>query len=296
VVDWDPAWSARPFADLLARLRGDPGAGPAGLPAILVDPEGLPVEPTSASLVWATGEVRPDASGDPVLERRVDLAVSLRVVGVASSFPGAPRSTRQLLVVPADGLAATGAAARLPLTAQVWARGEPGAVVAAMTAAGVAPAAPARSAAELAATPAFASVDWTFGLLQGLGLLAVAVSLSALLLYASSRQAARTVTDALVRRMGLAPRAHRTATALELTALLGIAYLIGASVAVAAAALVVPRLDPLPGQVPGLRLWLPLGRIGLVGAALPIVAWLAAALLQRRAGRADVAEVMRLAG
>jgi hypothetical protein len=294
VIDWDPRWSAVPLAELLRRLSAAP-AGPA-LPAIVVDPD-LPAGfLPDGRLAWTRAVPSLDELGEPQLEIVVDKAVPLRVVAVASAFPGAPASAKRLLVVPADRLAAAGVGDRMPLASQVWGRGDAGAVLAAMGGAGIPAAGAPRSVEEVVTTPAYASVDWTFGLLQGLAVLAVAVSLSALVLYAHARQRAQTVTYALVKRMGLGRWSHQSATALELAALLGMAYVVGAAVALLAAALVVPRLDPLPARAPALRLLLPLHELALVGGGLIVVAWLAALLLQRRADRADVAEVMRLAG
>jgi putative ABC transport system permease protein len=152
-----------------------------------------------------------------------------------------------------------------------------------------------RSVAAVRRTSGVQPVTWTLGLLQALGYLAGLLALVGILLYAQSRQQAREVSYALARRMGLTSRQHWAGVTLELAAILGAATVIGTGLAVAAAALTVGRLDPLPALAPDPLLRLPWTLLVLLPVTVALVAALGAALVQRAADRADVAEVMRLA-
>jgi hypothetical protein len=71
---------------------------------------------------------------------------------------------------------------------------------------------------------------------------------------------------------------------------------IGGGLAVAAAFLLYKKADPMPGIPPNPLLQLPLGLFLLTGALLAAAALVSAWWVQRTAERANVAEVMRLAG
>ncbi len=96
--------------------------------------------------------------------------------------------------------------------------------------------------------------------------------------------------------MGLARWTHRLSNALELAGMLLLALVIGTLPAWAAAALVSRQLDLAPQFPPEPVLRLPMPLFGQVLLAIPVVAFAGAALVQWRADRANVAEVMRLAG
>jgi putative ABC transport system permease protein len=145
-------------------------------------------------------------------------------------------------------------------------------------------------------TPAFQAQAWTFRLLSALGVLAGTVALVGLVLYAQARQRGRVVAYALTRRMGLSRAAHRRSVLWELAGLLGFAFLLGAGLAVVAAAAVLRRLDPMPQLPPGLRLELSEAVLAATLAGVLLAALAGAVLVQRAADRANVAEVMRLAG
>ncbi|HET9290374.1 MAG TPA: FtsX-like permease family protein, partial [Actinomycetes bacterium] len=172
---------------------------------------------------------------------------------------------------------------------------DPGAALAALRRAGQAPAAVTTAAGQMR-TAAFVAQAWTFRLLSALGVLAGMVALVGLVLYAQARQRGRVIAYALTRRMGLSRAAHRRSVFWELAGLLGFAFLLGAGLAVVAAAAVLPRLDPMPELPPSLGLELP-GAVlaGTLGCVL-LAALAGAVLVQRAADRAKVAEVMRLAG
>jgi putative ABC transport system permease protein len=145
-------------------------------------------------------------------------------------------------------------------------------------------------------TPAFLAVSWTFSMLQALGVLAGLVALAGLVLYLQARQRGRLVAYALARRMGLSRGAHLRSVALELVAMLLFGFALGTALALATAALVHRRLDPMPEIPPGLRLQLPGAVLGLTLLGVAVAALAGALLVQRGADRAKVAEVMRLAG
>jgi putative ABC transport system permease protein len=226
---------------------------------------------------------------------RVRLAVT--VVATARAFPGMTSSDRSLLVVSSAGFDAAAGRKRYQASwwTELWARGDPGAALAALRRAGQAPAAVTTAAGQMR-TAAFVAQAWTFRLLSALGVLAGMVALVGLVLYAQARQRGRVIAYALTRRMGLSRAAHRRSVFWELAGLLGFAFLLGAGLAVVAAAAVLPRLDPMPELPPSLGLELP-GAVlaGTLGCVL-LAALAGAVLVQRAADRAKVAEVMRLAG
>lgn len=232
--------------------------------------------------------------------RAVDVGpvrLAVTVVATARSFPGMTSSDRSLLVVSSAGFDAAAGRKRDQASwrTELWARGDPGAALAALRRAGQAPAAVTTAAGQMR-TAAFVAQAWTFRLLSALGVLAGMVALVGLVLYAQARQRGRVIAYALTRRMGLSRAAHRRSVLWELAGLLGFAFLLGAGLAVIAAAAVLPRLDPMPELPPGLGLELP-GPVlaGTLGCVL-LAALAGAVLVQRAADRAKVAEVMRLAG
>jgi putative ABC transport system permease protein len=152
------------------------------------------------------------------------------------------------------------------------------------------------SAAALLRTPAFAVVSWTLGMLQVFSVAVGMVTVAGLLLYVQARQRAQLVAYALLRRMGLARWAHWLSAALELAGLLLLALAIGALLAIASAALVVDQLDLAPSYPPAPLLRLPVPLLGGVVLVLLAVALAGAVLVQWRAERANLAEVMRVAG
>jgi len=226
---------------------------------------------------------------------RVRLAVT--VVATARAFPGMTSSDRSLLVVSSAGFDAAAGRKRDQASwrTELWARGDPGAALAALRRAGQAPAAVTTAAGQMR-TAAFVAQAWTFRLLSALGVLAGMVALVGLVLYAQARQRGRVIAYALTRRMGLSRAAHRRSVLWELAGLLGFAFLLGAGLAVVAAAAVLPRLDPMPELPPSLGLELPGPVLAGTLSCILLAALAGAVLVQRAADRAKVAEVMRLAG
>jgi hypothetical protein len=83
--------------------------------------------------------------------------------------------------------------------------------------------------------------------------------------------------------------------ALEVTTLLGTAFVIGGTIAAVASIVVNEDVQAraVDVAVPLFRLPIPL--LSVTAAAVLLFAWVGAAFVQRRADRADVAEVMRVA-
>jgi putative ABC transport system permease protein len=274
-VHWDASWADRPLGALLERLGAD-AAGAGRLPALLAGP----AAPDSNAV-----EVGP-------------ASLPLTIVGHTTAFPGMSRADRRLLVVSTASLAtAVGRARTGPLGAQdeVWTREDPAAVLAVLREAGTVPGT-VRTAGTVMRTPAFLAVSWTFSMLQALGILAGLVALIGLVLYVQARQRGRLVAYALARRMGLTRGAHLGSVALELAAMLLFSFALGTVLAVVTSSLVYRRLDPMPDIPPALQLRLPGAVLGLTLAGVGLAALAGALLVQRGADRANVAEVMRLAG
>jgi putative ABC transport system permease protein len=269
---WRDSFADASLGRLLGRLDGAP---PGRLGAILAGP--------------AVGDARSVEVGP--------LRLPLTVVATARAFPGMTSTDRSLLVVSSARFDAVAGAQRdrAGWRTEIWARGDPEAVQAVLRRAGRTPEVVA-SAADQLRTPVFLAQAWTFRLLSALGVLAGTVALVGLVLYAQARQRGRVVAYALTRRMGLSRAAHRRSVLWELAGLLGFAFLLGAGSAVAAAAAVLGRIDPMPELPPGLGLELPGAVLGGTLLGILLAALAGALLVQRAADRASVAEVMRLAG
>jgi putative ABC transport system permease protein len=270
---WDRSFAAQPLGALLRRLD----------------------HPRSGRLaaVSVGGSLPPDAT---LTVSTVRIPLDVTPVKV---FPGMA-TDQPLLVVSRAALARLAAAASLPAeaiggNAEVWARQDVdtlrrelgGAVISTRESA---------SAAALLRTPAFAVVSWTLSMLEVFSVVVGLVAVAALLLYVQARQRGQVVAAALLGRMGLARSAQRLSAALELAGMLLVALVIGGLLAIAAAALVLDQLDLAPQLEPGPILRLPVPLLWQVLLAALLVSFAGAALVQWRADRANVAEVMRLAG
>jgi putative ABC transport system permease protein len=268
---WDDSFAEASLGAMLRRLEsprpGRVGAILAG-PALMADAPSVDVGPTR---------------------------LPLEVVATAAAFPGMTSADRSLLVVSASRLEAVAGRMDSGWRTEIWARDDPEMALAALRRVGLAPET-VTTAADVMRTPAFLAVSWTFRLLSALGGLAGAVALAGLVLYAQARQRDRVVAYALTRRMGLSRGAHRRSVLWELAGLLLFALVLGASLAVVASLAVYRRLDPLPELPPTPQLQLPGVLLGATLLGVLLAALAGAFLVQRAADRADVAEVMRLAG
>jgi putative ABC transport system permease protein len=145
-------------------------------------------------------------------------------------------------------------------------------------------------------TPSFLALSWIFGFLEALGVLAGMVALVALVLYLQARQRSREVAYALSRRMGMKKRSNFLSVVFEIAGMLGASFVIGGGLAVAAAFLLYKKADPMPNIPPDPLLQLPAGLFLVTAGVLALAAIVSAWWVQRAAEKANVAEVMRLAG
>src|SRR6266536_2932661 len=153
------------------------------------------------------------------------------------------------------------------------------------------------SAAALLRTPSFLVVAWTLGMLEALGALAGLVTVAGLLLYVQARQRGQVLAYLCAGASHGAgqvdaPALERARAGRDAAARAGDWH----AARLAAAALVSRQLDLAPQFPPEPVLRLPMPLFGQVLLAIPVVAFAGAALVQWRADRAHVAEVMRLAG
>jgi putative ABC transport system permease protein len=270
-VFWDDSFAETSLGAMLRRLEnprpGRVGAILAG-PALMADARSVEVGPTR---------------------------LPLEVVATAAAFPGMTSADQSLLVVSAARLDAVAGRLDSEWRTEIWTRDDPEMALAALRRLGLAPET-VTTAADVTRTPAFLAVSWTFRLLSALGALAGAVALVGLVLYAQARQRDRVVAYALTRRMGLSRGAHRRSVLWELAGLLLFALVLGAGLAVVASLAVYRRLDPLPELPPTPQLQFPGVLLGATLLGILLVALAGASLVQRAADRANVAEVMRLAG
>ena len=243
-----------------------------------------------------------DLPGRPVLQTsRWELPI--RPVAAASVFPTA-RPGRPTIVVAAQPYLARIDAQeprtdqRLLAEERILARAVAGAravdVLADLRSAGVV-LREVRTIDETLAQPALRAAGWTFAYLAALGALAGLLAIVGVVLYLQEQQAAREVAFALASRMGLTRRQHLLAVGLELIGMLVSAAVLGASLALVAARLALPRLDPLPGLQPPAVLAVPVTTLLALFAAVAMASLAGAWFVQRTAEQAKVAEVLRLA-
>lgn len=271
---WDPGFADVALPELLQRLSGDTGAS-------------LPVLVTGGDLPL-----------DPILQF-FGSTIPAVVVAETSGFPGMPPDIPLVVAAREVFLEAIGSRGLslvdLNAVHQLWVRGDPDPVIEALAAAPIFPSA-VLTADAVANTPRFLALSWLFAFLEALGVLAGLLALVALVLYVESRQRTREVSYVLSSRMGLSRAAHWVSVSIELGAMLLVSFAMGTVLAAAAAFVVHQDVDPLPQQPPAALFRVPVALFGLVAAALAVFALAAAWVVQRRADRANVAEVMRLAG
>jgi putative ABC transport system permease protein len=265
---WDPTFADRSLADLLADLAPPPAGGGGPIPVLAAGGS----LPGGASIRFPSGAREP---------------IPIRVVDEVRTFPGLQAGS---VLVVMDR--ATLESLEPPATYQVWVRGPPAAIDAAVRRSAL-PAERSVSVDDVQSTPQFRALSWTFGFLQALGILAGLVALGGALLHLEARQRAREVAYALTRRMGLTRSANRGSIAYELASILGLGLVFGAGLAWIAAWLVAGRIDPFPRIPPPPLFRLPLALILLTALAVLAASWAGAWQVQRAADRARVAEVLR---
>jgi putative ABC transport system permease protein len=252
-------------------------------------------EPADDLPAMVAGSVRVPA--DPVLSvDGVDTPIAL--IGTARTFPGIV-GARPVVVIDRSAMEAALESQGLSLAQaadrfELWGHGSEDELREFVTSNG-ATALSSRSAKVLRDTPRFLAVTSMLRFLLALGVLASTVVLIAGYLYLQTRQRQAETSYALTRRMGLSRASNRRSVALEVTTLLGTAFVVGGTIAAFASVAVNEDVQAraVDVAVPLFRIPMPL--LAVTAAAMLLFAWIGAAFVQRRADRADVAEVMRVA-
>lgn len=269
---WEPAFADEPLETLIAPLE----RGGDEVPVVLV--------------AW-----RGELPSSLTLHERT---FPVDVVGTAGAFPGMT-TLRPLVVVDASRLVEAFEGAPDPLNAvgasdELWIRGDADRALAAIPSLPYVPGL-VLTAEEVKDIPYIAAVIDSFVVMNGLGLLALLLVIAAMLMYLQSRQRSAIVSHGLSLRMGMDRRTHFAAIAIELGAMLVVAFASASALGLVASRLIVPLLDPLeavpppPVTVTPLALLVPLATVLCLGALAG--AW----LTERRANAADLGQVMRLA-
>lgn len=139
----------------------------------------------------------------------------------------------------------------------------------------------------------YSIVIWTFSYLRMMALLAAMVTVVAVVLHADTTQRGRSLSYAMVRRMGLSRRDHARVVFTEYTLVLGAGSLVGVGIGLLATLLIYRFVDPVPGTPPAPRLALAYTVVLACLAGGFGLAALAAWTTQRAADNTDIAEVLR---
>jgi len=134
----------------------------------------------------------------------------------------------------------------------------------------------------------------TYSYMRILALGAGVLAAAGLLLYLQARQRSQVIASALSGRMGLRRRTEIASLSLELVAVVAFCAAVGGAVALAAAAPIVRRIDPLSQFTPGPVLAIPTAELLTAGLALAAAAALAGVLTRWLAHRADPVEALRV--
>jgi hypothetical protein len=176
----------------------------------------------------------------------------------------------------------------------MWVKGDPARAEAALRRSGI-PSSLVVTAPQVKEVPEFVASLSALHVLEALGLAAAVLVIGGLLMYLQSRERSQLVTFGLSHRMGLSRSRYGRSLALELGAILLLAYVVASGLGTAASRVMVPLLDPL-GDVPPSPVFLaPVLAMVALGALLVglAVAW--GRVAARSASRADFGEVMRVA-
>jgi putative ABC transport system permease protein len=178
------------------------------------------------------------------------------------------------------------------LSTYVWGKGPPAQVSRALTA--LEPTYPPATIETYLRAPDVVLATRTFTFMRMIAIGVGVLALLGLLLYLQSRQRSQAIASALARRMGLTRAAETLSLCLEVAAILAFAAVLGGGVAIASAAPVVRRIDPLPQDPPSPIFTVPVGEIVLTALALVVFAVAAGALTSWFARRTDVSEALRV--
>jgi putative ABC transport system permease protein len=179
------------------------------------------------------------------------------------------------------------------LQTYVWGKGPPLEVAHALSS--LQPVYPPQSTDTFLHDPDVVLATRTFGFMRLIAIGAGVLALLGMLLYLQARQRSQEIASVLARRMGFGRLAETLSLTLEVCGILAFAALLGGGVAIAAAAPVVHRIDPLPQDPPSPLFTVPLTVIAVVGGALLVFALVAGALTSWLARRTDLAETLRVA-
>jgi putative ABC transport system permease protein len=135
----------------------------------------------------------------------------------------------------------------------------------------------------------------TFGFMRLIALGGGVLALLGLLLYLQARQRSQAIASVLAQRMGFTRLQETLSLTLELCAILAFSGLLGGGVAIAAAAPIVHRIDPLPVDPPSPLFVIPAMVIVVAAAVLAGFALVSAALTSWFSRRTDVSEALRVA-
>jgi putative ABC transport system permease protein len=224
--------------------------------------------------------------------------VRVRVVAHTRAFPGM-LSRRPLVVLSAERLEQLYAGTLNPLrtrtaTTEVWVRGPVDQAKEALLD-------PAFSvflvntSREVQQLPRVATILDTFSVLNLLGAFTGILVAVALVMYLQARQRSQIVAFGLSSRMGMSRRSYRRSLLMEVSSMLLVALLLGIILGVAAAILLVSRLDPLPVVPPDPLFILPVAPMAVVLVAALGTACGAAWLTVRRAASVELGKAMRVA-
>jgi len=270
---WDPAFSPEPLETLLDGLSA-------------------PFDGTLRVVMASAPNAFPDSIS---IDRKT---VPIEIVGRANAFPGMT-SLRPLVVVDERRLLEAFEGLPNPLAGanasdELWIRGDPAAARAALPELTFVPEL-ILTADEVKDIPYIAAVIDTFLVMNGLGLLAALLVVAAMLMYLQTRQRSEIVSYGLSLRMGMRSSLHLIAIATEVGAMLVVAYVAGGVLALAAARLTIPLLDPIEAVPPEPIGVVPVVVVAVTAPLLLLVALAGGWLTERRARRADLGQVMRLA-
>jgi len=273
---WEDSFSDRPLDELLEGLTSADGDR---LPVIVVN-----------------GDL------DPSLATISGSELPIEVIGYAEFFPGTTESRPTLVADTAtlDAFSEANGTGLNPLqnpgnTSKLWIKGDPDAILDDLAEKG-APVFTTVTAEQVQDNPSIVAVTRTFAYLEFLGLGAGLLAVVAILMYLQARQRARTVSYALSRRMGLSRGSHRIALVMELGGMLFSAFAVAALLALIAAAVVLPEIEPLPNIPPSSLFRTPVILLSLGFVALAVTTVAGSLFADRSSEKVDFAEVMRVAG
>jgi len=241
------------------------------------------------------------AAGGPIAPTSIQIqgtTVPIHVVARVSAFPGMS-SRNPLFIVDGDTLLGAMEGTVNPFqdpnaSTELWVKGDEERGSAALAALPYPPYL-VLTIDQVKDIPGIAAVIDTFIVLDVLGLVAGLLVLIGMMMYLQARQRSQTVSYGLSLRMGMSHSSHRRSMVAELGVMLCYAYAIGLVLAFGAAALMVPRLDPLSTIPPNPILIPPRGSVAGTLLVLLAVSWLGAWLTNRRARASDLGQVMRVA-